>query len=56
MVEKLRPDDPIGFIAHFMLTNKNTVKKISDIAKEIPKNEDNINIEDEGNKDGEFTE
>ena len=56
MVEKLRPDDPIGYIAHFMLTNKNTVKKISDIAKEIPKNEDNINIEDEGNKDGEFTE
>ena len=28
MVEKLRPDDPIGYIAHFMLTNKNYVNLI----------------------------
>ena len=48
MCEKLRPDDPIGYIAHFMLSNKDTVKKISDIAKELPKKEEeNVELNDE---------
>ena len=51
MCEKLRPDDPIGYIAHFMLCNKDTVKKISDIAKELPKNEEEKVELNDGNND-----
>ena len=34
MCEKLRPDDPIGYIAHFMLRNKNNAMMIKNIIKE----------------------
>lgn len=37
MCEILRPQDPISFIANFMLVNKNTTKNIEQIAKELPK-------------------
>lgn len=44
MCDMIRPQDPISFIANFMLMNKDTTRKLEDIIKEIPKEirEDNI--------------
>ena len=44
----IRPQDPISFIANFMLMNKGTTRKIEDVIKEIPKEireENQIEIE-----------
>ena len=37
MCDMIRPQDPISFIANFMLMNKGTTRKIEDVIKEIPK-------------------
>ena len=43
--EMIRPQDPISFIANFMLNNKDYSRKIDDIIKELPKREkEEINI------------
>lgn len=34
----VRPNDPIPFIANFMLKNKHTMKKLEDFIKEQPRN------------------
>ena len=45
MCEMIRPQDPISFIATFMLNNKDYSRKIDDIIKELPKREkEEINI------------
>jgi hypothetical protein len=33
----IRPEEPIPFIANFMLTNKHTMKKLESLVKELPK-------------------
>ena len=39
MCEMIRPQDPITFIATFMLNNKDYSRKIENIIKELPKRE-----------------
>lgn len=50
MCDMIRPQDPISFIANFMLMNKDTTRKLEDIIKEIPKEirEDNNDVMDQG--------
>ena len=38
MCELVRPSDPIAFISNFMLINKGTSKSMEDILKDLPKN------------------
>ena len=38
MCDMIRPPDPITFIANFMLINKDKVKNLEDIIKELPNN------------------
>ena len=38
MCELVRPSDPIAFISNFMLINKGTSKTMEDVLKDIPKN------------------
>ena len=36
MCDYIRPNDPITFIANFMLMNKETVRKLEDVVKDFP--------------------
>ena len=40
LVDTLRPNDPIPFIANFMLNNKKYMKNLDEFINELPKNEE----------------
>ena len=43
--EMVRPSDPISFISNFMLINKGTSKSMKDLIKELPKNNETEEID-----------
>ena len=45
MCEIVRPSDPIAFISNFMLINKGTTKTMENLIKELPKNTENEEID-----------
>ena len=45
MCEIVRPSDPIAFISNFMLINKGTTKTMENLIKELPKNIENEEID-----------
>jgi hypothetical protein len=49
IVEIIRPQEPIPFIANFMLNNKKTMKSLDQYLKNLPKNEKELK-EDEDNR------
>ena len=51
MCDMIRPQDPISFIANFMLMNKGTTRKIEDVIKEIPKEMREENQAEEGEEE-----
>lgn len=48
MVDQIRPNQPIPFIANFMLKNKYTMRNLEDLVKEVPKVdcEETLSMED----------
>ncbi len=47
LVEIIRPEEPIPFIANFMLNNKKSMKSLDQYLKNLPKNEKELKEEED---------